>query len=255
MATEIMRRNLEIDVRPLLESIRTPTLVVHADGDPVAPVAGGRYLAEHIADAQMLELHGTYHASWDPNDIAQLRDAVVDFIAVDGGSAVTTDRVLATVLFTDIVSSTDVAARLGDAAWHALLDTHDRIAANLVERHGGRLVKTTGDGVLATFAGPSRAIACGQAMTAALRPHDLRVRAGIHTGEIEVRSDREHDVAGVGVVIAARICDLAAADEVLVSRTVKDLVAGSRIELVDRGSHPLKGLDESWQLYAAKAGG
>ncbi|MGI9644287.1 MAG: adenylate/guanylate cyclase domain-containing protein [Ilumatobacteraceae bacterium] len=250
MAAEIMRRNLEIDVRPMLSSINTPTLVIHATGDPVVPLASGRFLAEHIAGARLVELDGDFHASWDPSDVAAWRNAVVEFIAAEGGPAVTADRVLATVLFTDIVSSTDHAARVGDGVWHALLDTHDRVAASEVHRHGGRLVKTTGDGTLATFDGPSRAIACAQAMTAALGPHDLHIRAGAHTGEIEVRSGRDEDITGLGVVIASRICDLASADEVLVSRTVKDLVAGSTIELADRGLHALKGLDEPWGLYA-----
>jgi class 3 adenylate cyclase len=159
--------------------------------------------------------------------------------------------VLTTVLFTDIVSSTEAAARLGDSAWHSLLDTHDRIAATAIERHHGHLVKNTGDGLLATFDGPSSAVACAQAVMTALRTHDLQIRAGVHTGEIELRSDERNDVTGVGVVIASRICDLASADEILVSRTVKDLVSGSVVELDDRGAYSLKGLSEPWHLYAA----
>jgi pimeloyl-ACP methyl ester carboxylesterase len=226
MAGEIMRRNFEIDVRPLLPTISVPTLVIHATGDPIAPVAGGRHLARHIPDARLEELPGSYHSSWDPTDVTALRDSVVEFIATDRASAISIDRVLSTVLFTDIVSSTEAAARLGDSAWRSLLDAHDRIAATAIERHGGHLVKNTGDGMLATFDGPSSAVACAQAVMTALRTHDLQIRAGVHTGEIELRAEL-HDVTGVGVVIASRICDLASADEILVSRTVKDLVSGS----------------------------
>jgi class 3 adenylate cyclase len=248
MAAEIMRRNLEIDVRPALAAISAPTLVIHAVGDPVVPLACGRYLAEHIEDARLVELPGAFHGSWRPEDNVAHRDAVLDFLAAGGAPARPISRVLATVLFTDIVSSTDTAARLGDDAWHALLDQHDRIALGHIERHGGRLVKNTGDGVLATFDGPGRAIACARAMAESLRPHGLPVRAGIHTGEVEIRGD---DVAGMGVVIARRICDLAGDGELLVSRTVKDLVTGSGIVLAAHGTHQLKGVPDEWQLYAA----
>jgi class 3 adenylate cyclase/pimeloyl-ACP methyl ester carboxylesterase len=262
MAVEISRRNLEIDVRPTLSTITAPTLVIHATGDPAVPVALGRYLAEHIPGARLLELPGAFHASWQPDDVAPWRDAVLDFLVADGEpapqpsaalgeSAAPTpsrDRVLATVLFTDIVSSTELAGRMGDDAWRALLDHHDRIAQTEVERFGGRLIKTTGDGVLASFEGPGRGIGCARAVADAVRPLDLRIRAGVHTGEVELRGD---DVAGMGVVIARRICDLAGVDEILVSRTVKDLVTGSRIEFAERGSHGLKGVPEEWHLFAA----
>ncbi|MDX2379426.1 MAG: adenylate/guanylate cyclase domain-containing protein [Acidimicrobiia bacterium] len=251
MAGEIMRRNFEIDVRTLLPTISVPTLVIHATDDPVVPVAGARHLARQIPDARLTELPGSYHASWDAKDVAALRDAVVEFIATDRGPAINIDRVLSTVLFTDIVSSTEAAGRVGDKAWRSLLDTHDRISSTAIERQGGHLVKNTGDGLLATFDGPSRAVACAQAVMTALRTHDLQIRAGVHTGEIELRSGEQQDVTGVGVVIASRICDLAAAGEILVSRTVKDLVSGSVVELDDRGAYPLKGLSEPWHLYAA----
>lgn len=250
MAAEIMRRNFEIDVRAILPTISAPTLVLHATGDPIVPLASGRYLAEQIAGARFQELQGDFHVSWRHSHIADWRDRVVDFLAVGEAAAVSVDRVLATVLFTDIVASTERAQAMGDSAWHALLDQHDRIAAEQIGRHGGRLIKTTGDGVLATFEGPSRGVACALAMATALRPHDLQIRAGVHTGEIEQRAG---DIAGIGVVIASRICDLAATDEVLVSRTVKDLVTGSDMVLTDRGSHTLKGVPEAWQLYATSA--
>lgn len=243
-----MRRNLDIDVRSALSAVTVPTLVVHVTGDPVVPVASGRYIADHIPDARFLELPGDFHGSWRPSDIAGWRDGVVDFLTAGRAPAPSIDRVLATVLFTDIVGSTELARKLGDNAWRTLLDQHDRIAAGEIERLGGRLIKTTGDGVLATFEGPSRGIACARAIAAALRPQDLQIRAGVHTGEIELRGN---DIAGIGVVIASRICDLADADDVLVSRTVKDLVTGSNIELADHGTHTLKGVPDQWRLYSA----
>jgi pimeloyl-ACP methyl ester carboxylesterase/class 3 adenylate cyclase len=262
MAVEIQRRNFEIDVRPALATISAPTLVIHSAGDPLIPVAHGRYLAEHIPGARLLELSGAFHCSWQPDEIASWRDAVRGFLVADGKPAEqpspargepptptsARDRVLATVLFTDIISSTELAARVGDRAWHTLLDQHDRIAQAEIERFGGRLVKTTGDGLLATFKGPGRGIGCARAVADAVHTLDLRIRSGVHTGEVELRGD---DVAGMGVVIARRICDLAGADEILASRTVKDLVTGSRIEFAERGSHSLKGVPEEWHLFAA----
>ncbi len=248
MAVEIMRRNLEIDVRSTLSSITVPTLVIHATDDPICSVELGRYLADHIPGARIVELEGAFHLSWRPDDVAHWRDAVIDVLAVGATTARPANRVLATVLFTDLVESTELASRVGDDAWHTLLDQHDRIALTEIERFGGRLVKTTGDGVLATFDGPSRGIGCAHAVARELASLGLRLRAGVHTGEIELRGD---DIVGMGVVIARRICDLADTDEILVSRTVKDLVTGSDIELVGRGSHRLKGVSEEWHLFAA----
>lgn len=251
MAREIMRRNLEIDVRPVVPTVGVPTIVIHAVGDPISPIEGGRYLARHIPGASIVELDGDYHASWKHTDVMALRDAVAGFISQGRTPPVALERELATVLFTDIVGSTAAAARVGDQAWRSLLDTHDRIAEQALERHRGHLIKSTGDGLLATFEGPSRAVACARAMMDELHVHDLQIRAGVHTGEIEIRSGSQQDVTGVGVVIASRICDLADADEILVSRTVKDLVTGSSIQLDDHGEHRLKGLDEPWRLYRA----
>lgn len=247
MAREIMRRNTEIDVRDALAAISAPTLVVHAAGDPIVPAAAGRYLADHIDGAQYVEFPGAFHGSWRHEDVRHLRDAVVSFLADNGGSSPPATRVLATIVFTDIISSTEMAGRVGDATWRTMLDQHDRMVAAAVERFGGRLVKTTGDGVLATFDGPGRGIAFSHAVSQSLRPLDLRVRTGVHTGEVEVRGA---DVAGMGVVIARRICDAAAPDEVLVSRTVKDLVTGSITGFIPRGTHRLKGVPEDWQLFA-----
>lgn len=247
MAVEIMRRNTEIDVRPLLSSITAPTVIIHATGDPIAPVESGRYLAEHIPGARMVEIPGEFHGSWRAEDIAPVRDATIDFLVAGGAPDRPVSRVLATVLFTDIIASTEMAAHVGDQAWHTLLDQHDRIVQTEVEHFGGRLVKGTGDGVLATFEGPGRAIGCARAIADTLGPRGLKIRAGVHTGEIELRGD---DVAGIGVVIARRICDLARSDEILASRTVKDLVTGSGTEFVARGSHDLKGVPEQWELFA-----
>jgi len=248
MAAEIMRRNLEIDVRPTLSSITAPTLVVHSEDDPLAHVEGAKYLADHIPGARLRLLPGAFHLSWRPEDVAGLRDAALELVAGGGMPQLPVSRVLATVLFTDIVRSTERAADVGDDAWRSLLDQHDRVARSHIEQFGGRFVKTTGDGVLATFDGPSRAISCARELGEAVRTLDLHLRAGVHTGEVELRGD---DVAGMGVVIARRICDLAGDGTVLVSRTVKDLVTGSGIRLEDHGSHRLKGVPEVWQLYAA----
>ncbi len=248
MAVEIMRRNFEIDVRTTLSTISVPTRVIHTSGDPIMPVSWGRYLADHIPGATFVEIPGNFHASWLPEEVAPWRDEVIAFLNVGGAPARPAKRVLATVLFTDIVSSTELADRMGDDAWRTLLDQHDRTTNAEIERFGGRLVKSTGDGVMATFEGPGRGIGCARALTEALRPLGVHIRAGVHTGEVEVRGD---DLAGMGVVIARRICDLAQPDELLVSRTVKDLVTGSELELADRGSHSLKGLDEKWQIFAA----
>ncbi len=247
MAVEIMRRNLEIDVRPMLSTITAPTRVIHVTGDPVVKIESARYVAEHIPGAELVELPGDFHASWRADNSAGLRDSVIDFVSAGATPVRSAERVLVTVMFTDIVSSTERAADLGDADWHWLLDQHDRIARTEIERLGGRLVSTTGDGVLATFDGPSHGIACAGAIAGALRAHNLPIRGGVHTGEVEIRGD---DVAGLGIVIARRICDLADSGQVLVSRTVKDLIAGSGIELHDHGTHVLKGVPDDWQLFA-----
>lgn len=246
MAAEIMRSSTTLDARPVLETISARTLVIHATGDPVVPFVNGQYLAEHIDGARFLAVDGDFHASWRPADVAIWRDAIVEFLGDVGAPAGMPTRVLSTVLFTDIVASTMRTAEVGDAAWHTLMDRHDRLVATEVRRFGGRMVKSTGDGVLATFDGPSNGIRCVRSMIDALRPHDLGVRGGLHTGEIELRGD---DVAGLGVVIAARVCDLAAGGQVLVTRTVKDLVAGSQITLADAGEHQLAGVPDPWQLY------
>lgn len=248
MAEEIMRRNIEIDVRDVLPAINVPTLVLHYDADPIVSVEWGRYLGKEIAGARYVELPGALHASWDAD--WQFPEELVDFLG-DGqaGAPPDLDRLLATVLFTDIVASTERTAALGDERWRRLLDDHDRIARAEVDRFRGRIVKTTGDGLLATFDGPTRGLGCAEAIRSGVRQLGLGVRAGVHTGEIERRGD---DITGLGVVIARRICDLASSDEVLASRTVKELVAGSGIGFAERGIHALKGVPDDWPLYAVQ---
>jgi len=230
------------DVRPVLDTIQVPTLVLHRTGDGFSSVEQGRYLAEHIPGARLVELPGEDHAGWEGDDTPG-NDAIEEFIT--GHRPVREpDRVLATVLFTDIVGSTEQARELGDRRWRELLDRHDDLARAELDRHQGRLIKTTGDGLLATFDGPARAIRCASALRDGL---PVAIRAGLHTGEVELRGD---DVGGIAVHIGARVAALAGEREVLVSRTVKDLVAGSGIEFTDRGTHALKGVADEWQLYA-----
>jgi class 3 adenylate cyclase len=247
MMREIMQRNIEIDVRSILPTLSVPTLVMHNVGDPTIIVEHGRYLAEHIPGSVYVEGTGRCHGNWDPTATQWVTDAVVDFLGGRRNAASALDRVLATVLFTDIVRSTERTAAVGDHEWRDLLDRHDAIARTQVDRWHGRLVKTTGDGILATFDGPGRAIACAQEMARQADVLGLGLRAGLHTGEIERRGD---DITGLGVVIARRICDMAPEGELLASRTVKDLVTGSGTMFAERGTHTLKGVPAEWQLFA-----
>src|SRR5580704_8332162 len=248
MIAEIMRRNFVIDVRPILSAVHVPTLVVHASGDPVVDVAYGRHLAKHIDGARYVEVPLVMHASWRAEDYEMLLDAVLEFVA-GSSSRFASERVLATVLFTDIVDSTRRAAQIGDRRWSVLLDEHDLRSQQLVARFGGQLVKHTGDGMLATFDGPARAVQCAQDLRDALAGAGVPIRAGLHTGEVERRRD---DLGGIAVHIAARVAALANEGEVLVSRTVRDLVVGSDLDFEDRGAHELKGVPEDWQIYAAQ---
>lgn len=236
----------EADVRSLLPGIHVPTTIVHRRGDRVAPIEGARYLATHIAGARLVELDGDDHfgIGSSPEITGAIRDQVESSVAAPQGRV---DRRLATVLFTDIVDSTRSAARHGDQRWAAILERHDRVIRSLVGAHGGRVVKTTGDGVLATFDGPSRAVECARQAHIETADIGVAIRAGLHTGEIELRAD--DDIAGMGVHIAARIAGLANAGETIVSRTVKDLVVGSGFVFDDVGEQALKGVDESWQCY------
>jgi class 3 adenylate cyclase/alpha-beta hydrolase superfamily lysophospholipase len=248
MARHILERNLEMDVRAVLPTVSTPTLVLHSSGDPLVPAAWGRYVAEHIPGARYVEHEADYHMTYD-GEHSWFIDEVVTFLTgvQPAGPKLATERFLATVLFTDIVDSTKQAASLGDRAWRELLDRHDTASRDQVTAFGGRVVKTTGDGVLATLDGPSRAVECAVAIRDAVDPLGLKIRAGVHTGEVERRGD---DVGGIGVNIGSRVAALAGPGEVWVSRTVKDLTTGSGLEFLERGRHELKGVPEEWELFA-----
>jgi class 3 adenylate cyclase len=208
----------------------------------------GRYLAEHIPGARYLEIPGEDHF-WYAGDQDALLDEVELFLTGVRGST-EHDRVLATVLFTDIVSSTERIVELGDRRWGTLLDAHDSIVRRTVDRFRGRLVRGTGDGALATFDGPARAIRCARVVSDEVRKLDLEIRCGLHTGEVELRG---HDIGGLAVHLGARVLDAASPGEVLVSNTVKDLAVGADIDFVDRGMHVLKGVPGEWRLYAVRA--
>ena len=248
-AATILHHNVNMDVRYALGAVSVPTLVVHRTGDPIVPVALARYLAEHIAGARLVEVPGAFHVGSQPHDDDPILDAIAEFITgAPVARAVDIDRVLTTVLFTDIVDSTTRAATIGDRAWRALLEQHDTAAARAIENHRGVLVKRTGDGLLATFDGPGRGIRAAHALQDAVQPLGIEVRAGLHTGEVERRAD---DVAGIGVHIGARVSALAGPGEVLVTSTVKDLVTGSDLVFDDRGARTLKGVPGDWHLWAA----
>jgi pimeloyl-ACP methyl ester carboxylesterase len=236
---------MEIDVRDILPAIRVPTLVVHRSGDRVVPVEAGRYLAEHIPEAKFVELDGIDHYPF-AGDGDALLDEVEEFLT-GSRRAREPDRVLATVLFTDIVGSTQLASELGDRRWTDLLSEHNRLVRLELDRHRGTQVRVEGDGTLSTFDGPARAVRCASAIRDALSPLGLGIRAGLHTGEIELA---ETGPEGIAVHIGARIAALASPSEVLVSSTVKDLVVGSGIAFADRGRHELKGVPGVWQVYA-----
>jgi class 3 adenylate cyclase len=242
----LMRMNNEIDIRHILPTIRVPTLVLHRTDDPRVNVEAGRYLGATISGAKYIELPGSDHVAW-VGDVDRLTDEIEEFLT-GARTVAEADRVLATVLFTDIVDSTKRAVELGDLRWRELLEQHDQVIREELARFRGREIKTLGDGFLVTFDGPARAVRCASAIISALRVLGLEVRCGVHTGEIEMKAQ---DIGGIAVHIAARITALAEGGEVLVSRTVRDLVAGSNLRLEERGTHPLKGLSESMPLFAA----
>jgi pimeloyl-ACP methyl ester carboxylesterase len=247
-ALALTRMNAEIDVRPLLPSIRVPTLVLHRRGDQVIPVGAARYMAEKIPDAKFVELAGEDHLAWVGDTDALLGEIEEFLTGVRTG--VEPDRMLATVLFTDIVGSTARAAELGDAAWTDLLQSHHGRVRDQLKRYGGREMRTTGDGFFALFDGPARAVRCALALSTALEPIGLKIRAGVHTGEVEVAGE---EIQGLAIHLGARIAAVAGAGEVLVSRTVKDLVVGSGLAFADAGSHDFKGVPDTWQLFRAVA--
>jgi class 3 adenylate cyclase len=243
----LFRATYEMDVGHLLPAIRVPTLILHRAGDRLTPVRAGRYLAEQIPGAKYAEIPGSDHLVLDQETQDVIADEIEEFITGER-HRLEPDRVLATVLFTDIVGSTEHATELGDHRWKELLAAHNDLVKKELSRFRGREVKSTGDGVLATFDGPGRAIRCARAILDSVKALGVHVRAGLHTGECELMGD---DIGGISVHIAARVTSLAGAGEVLVSRTVKDLVAGSGITFEDRGRHVLKGVPDEWELFAA----
>ena len=248
MLAALAQMFIEIDVREVVPTVQVSTLVLHRRFDRLVNVRHGRWLAEHLADAKLVELPGGDHLPWGEG-ADDVIEEVQEFLT-GTHYAPEPDRILATVLFTDIVDSTDTAARLGDQRWREVLESHRRGVRNAVGRFGGREVKTLGDGFVVSFDGPARGIRCAQAIVDSSSELGIRVRAGMHTGECEVMGD---DLGGIAVHIAARVSSLAEPSAVLVSRTVKDLVAGSGIEFAERGIHELKGVPDSWDLHAANA--
>jgi class 3 adenylate cyclase len=247
-AAALMRMNTKIDVRDVLPTIGVPTLLLYRTHDADVHVDEGRYIGDRIPGARFVELPGEDHLMWT-GDVDALLDEIEEFLTgVRRGPD--PDRVLATVVFTDVVGSTETATRLGDRAWRTLLDRHHDVVRRELARWRGREVDTTGDGFLATFDGPARAIRCAVAASEGVRDLGLQIRAGLHTGEVEIAGE---DVRGIAVHIGSRVAALAGPDEVLVSRTVADLVAGSGIVLAERGEHELKGVSGTWLVYAVES--
>jgi pimeloyl-ACP methyl ester carboxylesterase/class 3 adenylate cyclase len=244
-AATLMRMNMEIDVRHVLPAVRVPTLILHSINDRLIDVGASRYMAARIPGAKLVELHGIDHIPWGCDS-----DAIVDEIEeflTGARRAAEPDRVLATVLFTDIVGATERASRVGDRNWHDLLDGHHELVRRELERFRGREIDTAGDGFLATFDGPARAVRCACAISKGVRALGLEIRAGLHTGECELMGDK---LGGIAVHTGARVAAEAQASEVLVSSTVKDLVAGSGLAFLDRGVQSLKGIPGEWRLFA-----
>jgi pimeloyl-ACP methyl ester carboxylesterase len=240
--------NSQIDVRAALPAISAPSLIMHRSGDRCLPIGGSRYMAEHIRDARFVELAGADHLPWT-SDAEPVLNEIEEFLT--GTKHVEDpDRVLATVMFADIAGSTERAAAVGDRVWRGQLQQFYGLVRNQLERHRGREIDTAGDGYFATFDGPARGVRCAQAITREVKQLGLNVRAGLHTGEVEVLGEK---VSGIAVHIGARIAAQAAPGEVIVSNTVKDLVAGSGLRFEDRGMHALKGVPGDWRLFLAAA--
>lgn len=244
----LMRMNSQIEISGILPAVRVPTLVIHRTGDRAVNVEGGRDVAAHIPGARLIEFPGIDHLLCVGENADQIADAIEEFLT-GSRAAVPIDRVLATILFTDIVGSTEKAAALGDKRWRDLLDNHYVTIRRNLARFCGREVKTIGDGFLATFDGPARGVRCACAIAEEVRLLGIEIRAGLHTGECEIIGD---DVGGIAVHTGARVAALAGPSEVLVSSTVKDLVAGSGLRFADRGLRSLKGVPGEWRIFAAE---
>ena len=246
-AQAIERIYFEMDVRAVLPTIGVPTLVLNRADDAIEPAAAGRYIASRIPSARFVELSGCDHHAW-AGDQAAITDEIERFLAKVRGDEMDFDRVLATVLFTDIVDSTSQAAAIGDRRWRDVRERHDQIVRSQLARYRGREIKTMGDGFLATFDGPARGVKCAASIVEAVQEAGIEIRAGLHTGELELDGS---DVAGIAVAIGARVGACAGPSEVLVSSTVKDLVVGSGLRFEHRGVHELKGVPGEWHLYVA----
>jgi len=242
----LYKMNREIDVRHILPAVRVPTLVMHRTNDVRIRSSAGRYLAANIPNARYVELPGSDHLPW-VGDQGPIVNEIRDFVGASPDSA-ETDRILATVLFTDIVDSTGQAISAGDMNWRSILEAHDTVVRSQLQRFRGREVKTTGDGFLALFDGPARAVRCGQEIIRAVRPLDLVLRVGVHTGEVELMGN---DIGGIAVHIASRIANRADGNQVLASSTVRDLVAGAGLNFADLGAVQFKGLSEPIRLFSA----
>jgi class 3 adenylate cyclase len=244
-AADLLRLYASMDVRELLPTVSVPTLVLNRTGDRLTPMSWARYLAEHIPGARLAEIPGADHviATEYPDEVV---GEIEEFLTGQRHER-EPERVLATVMFTDIVGSTERAARLGDRDWRRLVERHDALVRREIDRFRGRPIKTLGDGFLATFDGPARGIRCASSIAQQVRELGIEIRAGLHTGELEAMNG---DVGGMAVNIGARVSAMAGAGEVLVSGTVRDLVVGSGIDFVDRGTHPLKGVPGEWRLFA-----
>jgi class 3 adenylate cyclase len=247
------RRQIEsvmaLDAGDAPERITQPTLVVHVKGDRVLNVATGRTLADVIPGARYVEIPGDDHFSWVQSNFREICDPMIEFVTGEPVTRVAS-RKFATVLFTDIVGSTRRSTAMGDAAWRELIDHHDRLARKIVDQYGGRVVKSTGDGLLMVFDVPSQGVACGAALCTELLNLGVEIRAGLHAGEIEVRDD--FDIAGIAVNLAARVEQAANDGELWASSTVRDMMLGGSATFVDRGEHELKGIDGAWHLFAVE---
>jgi class 3 adenylate cyclase len=255
MLEALYRMNREIDVRDVLPMVRVPTLVMHGSEDEVVPVELGAYMARRLPSARLVELEGVGHLSLRAGGSriqAEIERFLRDVWQTGGWEETEPDRMLATVLFTDIVDSTPKAIELGDRRWRDLLEDHNALVRRELVRFRGHEIDTIGDGFLATFDGPARAIRCARAVVDGVHGLGLSIRAGLHTGECEIADGK---VAGIAVHTGARVAALASADEVLVSSTVKDLVAGSGITFTERGPHELKGIPGEWRLFAVEGDG
>ena len=245
--TALMRMNSQIEISGVLPAVRVATLVIHRTEDQVVNVEGGRDVAAKIPGARLAEFPGKDHLFYVGESADDISDTIEEFLTGSRGAAIA-DRILATVLFTDIVGSTEKAAQLGDQLWRHLLDDHHAMIRHNLARFRGQEIKTTGDGFLATFDGPARGVRCACAIVEEIKSLGIDIRAGLHTGECEIMGD---DVGGIAVHIGARVAALAGAGEVLVSSTVRDLVAGSGLRFDPRGSRSLKGIPGEWQVFAA----